>query len=81
MQDRELIRMVTFKLQDTAKRLDSLAAEASSEIIRAQLGRVARLLRDQELRLMALPVGDDADAPPAGAAAADRPRAARRAAG
>ena len=81
MQDRELLRMVAFKLQDTAKRLDSLASQTNTALIRAHFGRVARVLREQELKLLALPVNDDGvDEPSASALPdADRTQPRRRA--
>ena len=81
MQDRELLRMVAFKLQDTAKRLDSLASQTNTALIRAHLGRVAKVLREQELKLLALPVNDDGvDEPSARALPdADRTQPRRRA--
>jgi hypothetical protein len=54
MQDRELLRMAAFKLQETAKRLDSLASETEAEVVRAHLRQLARDLRTQEVGLWTL---------------------------
>lgn len=60
MHDTELLRMAAFKLQDTVKRLENLAAESRSPAIRAQLARLARELRQQEATLRELPVKEKA---------------------
>jgi hypothetical protein len=54
MQDRELIRMAAFKLQEAARRLASLARESDSVDIRRHLRALADELLAQEKRLWQL---------------------------
>lgn len=51
MTDRELIQMVAFKLQETARRIRVLAREAGAGTLRAQLATLAERLERQERAL------------------------------
>ncbi|MEO8601994.1 MAG: hypothetical protein ABI629_05405 [bacterium] len=54
MQDRELIRMAAFKLQETARRLGSLVRESDSQEVRRHLKALADELLASEAQLKRL---------------------------
>jgi hypothetical protein len=54
MEDRELVRMAAFKLQEAGRRMASLAREADSPRLRQQLEALASELVLQEERLWAM---------------------------
>jgi hypothetical protein len=53
MDDHELLRMATFKLQEAAHRMTNLARECASQPVREHLLAVAARLHEQEAQLRA----------------------------
>jgi hypothetical protein len=53
MQDHEILRMATFKLQEAARRMTSLARECHSQSVREHLQALAAALHEQEAQLRA----------------------------
>jgi len=53
MEDREIVHMAAFKLEETARRLINLAGECGSRITREHLRALANVLLEQEHELRA----------------------------
>src|SRR5262245_49821608 len=54
MEEREIVHMAAFKLEETARRLINLAGECNSRITREHLRALANVLLEQEHELRAL---------------------------
>lgn len=79
MQDRELIQMAAFKLQETARRLESLARESNDVEVRKRFRALAAELVGREKQLRRTP--PDTARPTASAASRFASRVRRRAVG
>ena len=81
MQDHELMRMAAFKLQDTARRMTSLAREAETPHAEAQLKRLADAVCEMETELWAVLEAEMSDTVARGERDAARDRRTRRGVG